>query len=756
MEGYMTKPDTRHVPFEIGIINTDPNCPASKQAYTVINAGVPFPASGRVVTKVFDAVDNVTTLNVAEIDRARKEYSIFDTVTVSARKLKKDEPLEVYAEYKDVSTITLKIYSGKSGKGLGVFNIKIKRPEYKTPEPKPVSKSATNAPVPQRTAANGRDTRSSSNTYDPDKYKFILDEATRYNEQREKERIENEKKRKQRELERIEQAKREKVERYENAKKELNSLVGLESVKESIKMLVKRLEYENMRNATLGESATPIECPRFIFNGNPGTGKTTVARLVADICYGCGLLSKGNLVEVSRADLVGEYVGQTGKNTKEACDKANGGVLFVDEAYALVQKNENDFGKEAIAVLIKEMEDHRNDMVVIIAGYTEEMDELLKTNSGIKSRITDTITFEDYTTDELFQIADNMAGKKNYDLTEDGKKAFEYLINAKKVDRKFGNAREVRNILDKAISRKAMLFSEGAQESLTELTSMDFGVDLSKNVETSSRELLEQLDRMVGLANVKKNVRQVVSKAKYMIQEVNDSNMGADQLALNMNLCFTGNPGTGKTTVARLYAKLLHSIGLAKTDKVYELTRGDLVAPYMGQTAIKSKEVCEKCYGGVMFIDEAYSLVQGPNDTFGMEALDTLIKEMEDHRDKLVVILAGYTKEMREFMEHNSGLRSRISRFIEFEDYSLEELYSIFKILVREKGCTIDEDASLNAKAFIMDMLANKDNTFGNAREVRKLFEEIFMNTITRVEDYELTGAERKHIINEDVINIEI
>ena len=279
-------------------------------------------------------------------------------------------------------------------------------------------------------------------------------------------------------------------------------------------------------------------------------------------------------------------------------------------------------------------------------------------------------------------------------------------------------------------------------------------MDLSKNVETSSKDILLELDAMTGLASVKKNVRQIISRAKYMMHEVNDGNMKAEDLALNMNLCFTGNPGTGKTTVARLYAQLLHSIGLTKTDKVYEISRSDLVAPYMGQTAIKTREMCEKCYGGVMFIDEAYSLVQGDNDSFGKEALDTLIKEMEDHRDKLTVIFAGYTKEMTDFMEHNSGLKSRISKFVEFEDYSVDELYSIFKSFVKKNGCAIDPDASLNAKALIMDMVANKDRTFGNAREIRKLYEDIFMNMVTRVEDYELTGEDRKRIVNEDVVSV--
>lgn len=236
-----------------------------------------------------------------------------------------------------------------------------------------------------------------------------------------------------------------------------------------------------------------------------------------------------------------------------------------------------------------------------------------------------------------------------------------------------------------------------------------------------------------------------------MIKEVNDGNLSADQLNLNMNLCFTGNPGTGKTTVARLYARLLHSIGLARSDKVYELSRSDFVAPYMGQTALKVKAACERCYGGVMFIDEAYSLIQSDNDTFGMEALAVLVKEMEDNRDKLVVIFAGYAREMDDFMARNSGLRSRISKFIEFPDYSEDELYMIFEDQISQKNCVIDDAAASEVKNRISDLVMLKDRTFGNARDIRNLTEEIFNNMVTRVVEEDLEGVERKHIIIDDV-----
>ena len=741
LEGYMVQDNLARVPYSIGVVDVDN---ASKHAFMMVDKGTAFPAKGNVVVKVTTKEKGKTKLSIGEINFDKHEYKVIGTLDVEYKKIKENYPLIVAAEYKNLYTISVEVKDAMSGASIKQSVISICRPKYVAPAPVKVPQTAT--PVqPTKTVQPTQPVNNAPKKplFDAEAYR---EEQERIAKKKEQEALEN--------ARLIKEAKEKSMKvRYNKSMKELDSLIGLENVKESIRMLTKRIEYEKMRNKSLGNEDTPIDCPRFIFNGNPGTGKTTVARLLGDIYYGCGLLSTGELVEVSREDLVGEYIGQTAKKTKEACDKAHGGVLFIDEAYSIVQKAENDFGKEAIATLIKEMEDNRNDMIVILAGYTEEMNELLDANSGIKSRITDTISFEDYSMDELFKIADKVAQKKDYTITSDGKKAFEYLINEKKVDNKFGNAREVRNIIDKAISRKAMLYSKGVEESLVELTSADFGVELSKNVESSAKVILSNLDTLTGLASAKKDVRQIVNKAKYMIREVNDGNMSADELALNMNLCFVGNPGTGKTTVARIYAKLLHSIGLTKTDKVYEVSRSELVAPYQGQTAIKTKEVCQKAYGGVLFIDEAYSLVQGEGDSFGMEALNALIKEMEDNRDRLVVILAGYTKEMNEFMEHNSGLRSRISKFIEFDDYTADELMCIFEKYCTEKKCTIDDDAKVEVKCVINDMVDNKDNTFGNAREIRKLFENIFMSMISRVEDLELSGADRKRITLEDVQN---
>ncbi len=539
----------------------------------------------------------------------------------------------------------------------------------------------------------------------------------------------------------------------EQSMQELNAMIGLDSVKREIERIRRKIEYDKLRREKLGIEEEKKDSYHFVFLGNPGTGKTTVARLLAEIFYSFGLLEKGQLIEVDRGDLVGAFQGHTAQRTKKVIDDAMGGVLFVDEAYALVNGENDDFGKEAIDTLVKAVEDYRDKFIVILAGYKQEMHDLLKANVGLESRFTKVIEFPDYSEDELLEIAKKMAKEQHYRFSEEGEIAFREMISRKKVNKKFGNARAVRNLMNDAFAEKAFNYGndELSEEYMTILTPKDFGIDMKCSPKERSKKAMEKLDNLIGLNEVKKEIRTTLNVISYMKKEQQQEKKVNTSLPFNMHLCFTGNPGTGKTTVARIYAEVLAGIGVLKTGEILEVSRGDLVGRYSGETAIKTAEVCEKAYGGVLFIDEAYSLVNGEQDSFGLEAVSTLIQEMENNRDKLVVIFAGYSKEMDEFMDSNSGIKSRIGRTIEFEDYNAEELIRIFYNCVEEKKISLTDEAKLVVNSQIEEMYRTRDKRFGNAREMRTLCENSWKNMVNRVEAYELLGEDRKVILPEDI-----
>ncbi|HAA89925.1 MAG: Stage V sporulation protein K [Thermoanaerobacterales bacterium 50_218] len=244
--------------------------------------------------------------------------------------------------------------------------------------------------------------------------------------------------------------------RAEDVLQELNSLIGLTEVKKLIAEIYAYVEIQKRRKKE-NLQADPLVL-HMIFKGNPGTGKTTVARIIGKLFRAMGVLSRGHLIEVERADLVGEYIGHTAQKTREQIRQALGGVLFIDEAYSLARGGEKDFGKESIDVLVKAMEDHKDDFILILAGYKEEMEWFLKSNPGLRSRFPIHIDFPDYTITELYLIGEMMLRNRQYKLAPEAQKKLYQILEGrgKSFQQSEGNARLVRNIIEQAIRRQAV------------------------------------------------------------------------------------------------------------------------------------------------------------------------------------------------------------------------------------------------------------------------------------------------------------
>ena len=261
-------------------------------------------------------------------------------------------------------------------------------------------------------------------------------------------------------------------------------------------------------------------------------------------------------------------------------------------------------------------------------------------------------------------------------------------------------------------------------------------------------DLVKELEGYIGLEGVKQEVKNLINMVK--VHKMRKENgLPAEDLSLHM--VFSGNPGTGKTTVARIMARIYHSLGILSKGTLVEVDRSGLVAGYVGQTALKTKKVIEKAMGGVLFIDEAYALNGGSENDFGQEAIDTVLKAMEDHREDLVVIVAGYTELMEDFIHSNPGLESRFNRFLLFEDYSQDEMMGIFRMRCDKGQYTLDADAEAAVRQFIAEENTHPE-TFGNARGVRNLYERILVQQANRLAGMEtVTREDLMRLTKEDV-----
>lgn len=513
--------------------------------------------------------------------------------------------------------------------------------------------------------------------------------------------------------------------------KELESMIGLSSVKERVSALYQFLKYQKTRKEYGFQTKDELSL-NMVFTGNPGTGKTTLVRLLARIYHELGVLPRKDVIEADRSQLVGAYVGQTEENVRAIVEKALGGILFIDEAYSLKREGQtgNDYGQTAVDTLVSLMtgKEFGGKFAVVLAGYPDEMRQFLDANPGLRSRFPQSnhIHLEDYSDEELLLIAEHFAKENDYILSDDAKIQLRKRLEKERVDDTFGNARTVQNIVLDAIFKKGSQ-TEGSQNILdyTLLEKDDFALSEEEN-KTSSNE---ELEKLIGLDEVKDEVKRLISFVK--VQQVRrERNLPV--LPLQLHSVFMGNPGTGKTTVAKIYADALKECGILKRGHLIVTSRADFVAGYVGQTAMKTKKKIREALGGVLFIDEAYSLLSQTGGDFGKEVIDTMVDEMTKHNENLVIILAGYPNEMKQLLESNPGLKSRFKKFFHFHDYSTTQLIEIME----HYGSQYQYKLNDAAKEYLQEELS-KLQIHGNGRFATNLMDEAIQAQAMRLMEEE-------------------
>ncbi|GHT34455.1 hypothetical protein FACS189434_10630 [Bacteroidia bacterium] len=519
---------------------------------------------------------------------------------------------------------------------------------------------------------------------------------------------------------------------YDEIMAELDRFVGIDDIKETVQKIINKMDFERERKG--GNVKREVK-DHFLFLGNPGTGKTTIARVFADILNALDVLPTGQLVEVDRSQLVAGYVGQTALAVQDAVERAMGGILFVDEAYALKQSDTDSFGQEAIDTLLKLVEDNRGKFVCIAAGYSKEMADFLTANSGMASRFNETVCFRDYKPEELTEIFRRLVEKEKLLLDAEAEKHIENYFKKMYISRNtksFGNAREVRNVFDKALKNQGIRLQklratpDYTANMLTVLTRADIEGEESLK-EKDLDQILAELDEFIGMDSVKKEIRALATKLD-VDKKMMEKGFGRAELT-NTHIVITGNPGTGKTTVALKLGEIFKAIGLLATSKVVEKERKNLLSTFQNETAKVVDKAVDEAMGGILFIDEAYTLTAmdkaGNQDKTGVEAVEALMTRMVKDAGKFVVVCAGYKKEMEEFIDNaNPGFKRRFTNFLHIEDYTAPQLVDIFILNVKKQGLALTDKAKERLQKCVQQMVDAKAANFGNAGEMTKLLEQ--------------------------------
>ena len=522
------------------------------------------------------------------------------------------------------------------------------------------------------------------------------------------------------------------LESHEEIERKMMNLIGQKEAKN----VFIRLRAYLMKNDA---EKPPIH---MVFTGGNGVGKSTVARLFTELLYEFHAIDKNNLKEVNAQTLFNSYTGETKSRIEEVYEDGKGGVILIDDFHYLDAMNSSNIkeGIEKISSLMHS--DPRTTFILVDTKFNmkQVMDDNLESLSDI---IRFRVNFSDFTKEELKQILENRIAEKKYGITEDG---MSKLLDVIFLSKSYGNninASAALSILEEVIVAQNVRTINTDDSTITKedvstyIADNDIAfIDQKTGGQSDARK---KLDELVGLDNIKEMVDDLI--AYFNI------NRGKK---VDFHMVFTGNPGTGKTEVARIIGKLLRQEGILGTSRFIEVTRSDLVAEYVGQTAVKTKTVIEKAMGGVLYIDEAYSLAYGGDKDFGAEAVAELLKAMEDRRGEFCVIMAGYTSEMKKLFDLNPGLKSRVKFNLNFPDYTDEEIEKILRLFLKRDNNTMSEE---NIK--LMVSLVTKQRrqpNFANVRTLREYLSRVQIKQARRIGQSQNENVNLGELTIEDIV----
>ena len=526
---------------------------------------------------------------------------------------------------------------------------------------------------------------------------------------------------------------------------ELNGYVGLKNLKHSLSEFITYINFVQERKKQ-GIDVKENLTAHCIFLGNPGTGKTSIARILGRFFKSVGLLENGHVVEVDRSTLVGEYIGETAQKTEKVIKQALGGILFIDEAYTLKRDtNGNDFGQEAIDIILKRMEDFNGKFFVIAAGYPELMQNFLNSNPGLKSRFTHLFLFDDFSANELVEIYKLFSSREKFIITPE---AEELLTNKLKLiyendKNNLGNARFVRNLFNETKVQLSKRYHSLKYDERNFYASSTIIIDdiLSafNNYEKHSKgfvfnddklnKYLNELNNLVGLEDVKKTFSKLLASIKV---EQLKKERAISSLPKNLNSIFICEPGAGTSTVARLFGKVFKELSLIEIGQLVEIDSSYFYGLNKIDSYLTLDKIFQDSIGKIIVVNDSVITLKAKSD-FSDSLLQYFLKKLYLYKDKVVAVLTGNQDEFEDLFESVPVIENQFPNIYNFGHYSTRQLLEIALNICQKKNYQLEEGAWQQMLDLLAKLRSDKNKNFYNARTIKEILNKAIANQEERI-----------------------